>query len=246
MDHHQPPFTGWPGEHCYYPFAPGIHPPFPAFYGPPQPWLAHPPTQDPSGWYTRPVSPSSFMPPPGLPPPAAPHLPTPSASSLPSPGESTLHDFWKGRFAPMPGFASRPGLVPIRENQRLKISDPTQRPRASSQMQLLPPQSFMAIPGQVGPQVQEITNDSGPKVCTISSLKINSHRIQFSHFNSINMYVNGMKLCHVLDNFVTGGHIRTSVSEGYSKTITPTSTPPICTRISSFILSPIFSAATSC
>ena len=169
MDHHQPPLTGWTGEHYYYPFTPGIHPPFPTFYVPPQPWPAHHPTQDPSGWYT-PVSPSSYMPPPGLPPPAA-HPPTTHTSSaLPSPGESSLHDFWKGRFAPMHGFASRPGLPPIRENQKLKISDPTQRSRTKSQMQLLPPQSFMAVPEQVGPQVQGIKNNSIPKVCAICSL----------------------------------------------------------------------------
>ncbi|KAG6908482.1 hypothetical protein DXG01_004485 [Tephrocybe rancida] len=108
---------------------------------------------DPSGWYaqapTTPITPAvnhaAPFPPPGL---SRPPQPTP----LPTPeqplSEITIHDFWKGRFAPFPGFSSRPGQLSARQSLKIKITQPITPPKQppKSPLQLLPPRSFMTLP----------------------------------------------------------------------------------------------------
>lgn len=36
-----------------------------------------------------------------------------------------LDEFWRGRLAPLPGYQSRPGLVPLKERNRIQINVPT-------------------------------------------------------------------------------------------------------------------------
>ncbi|KAF5376108.1 hypothetical protein D9615_007747 [Tricholomella constricta] len=107
---------------------------------------------DPSGWYSPVLSPpqaaplhnrSAPMSPPGL----SRRLPPPPPALDPAPRETfELHDFWKGRFAPFPGFSSRPGLLAARDSSKIKISQPVQKKAVTPQLQLLPPRSFMASP----------------------------------------------------------------------------------------------------
>ncbi|TFK37683.1 P-loop containing nucleoside triphosphate hydrolase protein [Crucibulum laeve] len=55
-----------------------------------------------------------------------------------------IHEFWKGRIAPLPGFSSRPGLLPTRELKVLKITKPPSRTRRGDKkrrMKLLAPHS---------------------------------------------------------------------------------------------------------
>ncbi|KAF5376028.1 hypothetical protein D9615_007749 [Tricholomella constricta] len=107
---------------------------------------------DPSGWYSPVLPPpqaaplhnrSAPMSPPGL----SRRLPPPPPAPDPAPRETfELHDFWKGRFAPFPGFSSRPGLLAARDSSKIKISQPVQKQAVTPQLQLLPPRSFMASP----------------------------------------------------------------------------------------------------
>jgi hypothetical protein len=98
---------------------------------------------DSSGWYT-PVSagriPVRLAYPPG-------HFPQPNAAPPPpvitSPDPAGLnpvdiHDFWKGRLAPFPGFSSRPGIMATKP-WGIKIVVPTHN---AAKPQLLSPRSF--------------------------------------------------------------------------------------------------------
>lgn len=121
MNYHQPPpVSVWNGEHFYYPPYPQPQP---------HPW----PSTDTSGWYD--VSHSyGYIPPPTIPP-----VP-------PSPDQSDeLNEYWKGRFAPFPGFSSRPGLLPVKQMPRLSGPVPKISPH-NPPMHLLPPRSFMRLP----------------------------------------------------------------------------------------------------
>ncbi|RDB23524.1 RNA helicase Mov10l1 [Hypsizygus marmoreus] len=105
------------------------------------------------------------MPPPGL---VHPSLPRPPGLEPPAPDGFLLHDYWKGKFAPFPGFSSRPGLIPARESRKLLITQPApkaprkrrlRRRRAAPELALLPPQSFMLAEGSTEP-VESPTSES--------------------------------------------------------------------------------------
>lgn len=104
---------------------------------------------DSSGWYPHAYSYGnpSYHPPglPVLPPPLL--VPPPPAPSVPqSPAASSfadilqLDEFWRGRLAPLPGYQSRPGLVPVKETKRIQIGVPTE----IKEERLLSPHSFYA------------------------------------------------------------------------------------------------------
>ncbi|KAG6837047.1 hypothetical protein H0H93_015618 [Arthromyces matolae] len=107
--------------------------------------------QDSSGWYTQVPTHSRSLnvldnsapfPPPGLAPATRPDLPPP-----PPPSNIIIHDFWKGRFAPFPGFSSRPGYHSSREHKKIPIvRPPTHIKKTKTALQLLPPTSFMTLP----------------------------------------------------------------------------------------------------
>jgi hypothetical protein len=60
-------------------------------------------------------------------------------------GNPDIHGFWKGRLAPLPGFSSKPGLLPLKpENKQIKITQPVKK-RRKRKLDLLPPRSFMAV-----------------------------------------------------------------------------------------------------
>jgi hypothetical protein len=89
----------------------------------------------PNGWHPHSYSygnPSYH--PPGLPVPLQ-QPPPPLAPTQPHTDELTaassfadvfqLDEFWRGRLAPLPGYQSRPGLVPVKERNRIQITVPT-------------------------------------------------------------------------------------------------------------------------
>jgi hypothetical protein len=98
---------------------------------------------DVNGWYYHSNN-NSYNPyhPPGLP---APPPPLPLAPPVPqqTPTEEMtaassfadilqLDDFWRGRLAPLPGYQSRHGLVPMNETKRIQIGIPTEMTEESS------------------------------------------------------------------------------------------------------------------
>ena len=100
---------------------------------------------DPHGWYIPQNAPSHHVrrpnSPPGIlkPPPMQLH-PVQNPA-----GNPAIHDFWKGRLAPLPGFSSRPGLLPLKpESKQIKITQPLKK-RRKRKLDLLPPYSFMAV-----------------------------------------------------------------------------------------------------
>ena len=74
--------------------------------------------------YHSPRLPLQLLPPP---PPLAPTQPHAeeifAASSFADVFQ--LDEFWRGRLAPLPGYESRPGLVPMKETKRIQIDVPT-------------------------------------------------------------------------------------------------------------------------
>ena len=87
-----------------------------------------------SGWHPHPYgygNPSYH--PPGLPvpppPPLAPPVPQPRSEEIIAVSSFVdvfqLDEFWRGRLAPLPGYQSRPGLVPVKEKKRIQIDVPT-------------------------------------------------------------------------------------------------------------------------
>ncbi|KAG6812686.1 hypothetical protein H0H92_001315 [Tricholoma furcatifolium] len=175
VHHHQPYYGHGPQFYCpqpppfpHQPILSPISPQLPAYYdhrtiqasdaAPIAPWSAplvnfRP---DQSGWYSQ-VPPSPNVPvinrsapfsPPGLTRQDSPPQPQPPAPvmSEPPPSEIIIHDFWKGRFAPFPGFSSRPGHLSARQPSRIKITAPTTKKPTKSPLQLLPPKSFMNLP----------------------------------------------------------------------------------------------------
>ncbi|KDR78399.1 hypothetical protein GALMADRAFT_245562 [Galerina marginata CBS 339.88] len=138
----------YPGYSHHYP--PGAQPP------PPRPYMPRPPNYhvDNQGWYTPQYPPAPDRPtpmptgppqhPPGLTIP--PHLSPQSNEEkpvLPPPAANPhFHDFWKGRLAPLPGYLSRPILLPMRENAALVETESTVTQKEESPVGLLPPQSF--------------------------------------------------------------------------------------------------------
>lgn len=111
----------------------------------------HPISPDPNGWYIPP--PPNFVPNQPIRPPPHPGFPQlipipalPPAPSIPEPQPNiTIHEFWKGRLAPLPGFSSPPGLLRVKTTQRVTISKPAPaKPRPTGQ--LLPPRSFGIAP----------------------------------------------------------------------------------------------------
>lgn len=103
---------------------------------------------DSSGWYIPVPRGSASNPnqyePPGLRPREPPIAHVTTAESA---HRIEMNKYWEGRFAPFPGFSSNPGLLPIRENQKIKISEPSiKKKKAKPTLQLLPPKSFMVHP----------------------------------------------------------------------------------------------------
>ena len=67
--------------------------------------------------------------PPPPPPPLAPPVLQPRTEELiaasPFADIFQLDEFWRGRLAPLPGYQSRPGLVPLKERKQTQIDFPT-------------------------------------------------------------------------------------------------------------------------
>ncbi|KAF9460458.1 hypothetical protein BDZ94DRAFT_923597 [Collybia nuda] len=124
---------------------------------------------DPSGWYTPIIAGETSGQPQYSSHPHGPHH-QPSSSPLAvyaSPPESisphisfdssNIHDFWRGRLAPLPGFTSRPGLAATATNSRaIKISIPTTN---HEKPQLLSPKS---LPSPGGSDRQKILTNNLP------------------------------------------------------------------------------------
>ena len=86
-----------------------------------------------SGWHPHPYNygnPSPSYHPPGLPvpllPPPVPHPREEMTAASESSFADIFHldEFWRGRLAPLPGYQSRPGLVPVKERKRIQIDVP--------------------------------------------------------------------------------------------------------------------------
>ena len=79
---------------------------------------------------------------PGLPvPPAAPPVPQALNEEITAASSFAdilqLDEYWKGRLAPLPGYQSRPGLIPMRETKPIQIGVPIEKETSRP----LPPQS---------------------------------------------------------------------------------------------------------
>lgn len=100
---------------------------------------------DPHGWYTPQNAPSHHVRRPNSPPGIL-KPPPMQLNPVQNPaGNPAIHEFWKGRLAPLPGFSSRPGLLPLKpENKQIKITQPVKK-RRKRKLDLLPPLSFMAV-----------------------------------------------------------------------------------------------------
>jgi hypothetical protein len=117
-----------------------------------QPGIMYSPHADSNGWYPHlysygnpsyhspslpvPPTPLPVPPPPPLPlPPAVPQIPTEEVTSASSFTDILqLDEFWRGRLAPLPGYQSRPGLVPVKETKRIQIGVPTEIKQESSRL----------------------------------------------------------------------------------------------------------------
>ncbi|KAF8966899.1 P-loop containing nucleoside triphosphate hydrolase protein [Flammula alnicola] len=141
----------------------GHHPGYLRPHPHPHPYGAHPNTPystpnyqvDPNGWYT-PQSPqrpptnlnhtaNTPMHPPGL------HVPaqTPPQSSIDDIAMAksqsdnlNVHEFWRGRLAPLPGYRSRPELLPMRGTTPVESQSPVKKSDQVTLVELLPPHSF--------------------------------------------------------------------------------------------------------
>ena len=100
-------------------------------------------------------------PPPPPPPPALPQAPEDTTASSFA-DNLQLDEFWRGRLAPLPGYQSRPGLLPLKETKQIQIGVPTktqQEPGSGSK--LLPPHSFFGKDYQkIVPPVQPILTNN--------------------------------------------------------------------------------------
>ncbi|KAG6902934.1 hypothetical protein C0995_009326 [Termitomyces sp. Mi166 len=125
---------------------------------------------DSSGWYTHILSSSSApavthpapSPPPGL------TRPSRQPAVSPPPSEQTdiiIHDFWKGRFAPFPGFSSRPGHLSARDRVKVNITQPKiMKTSFKPTSQLFPPRSFMTLP--ITPESSSSSSSSSSEIPT--------------------------------------------------------------------------------
>ena len=107
----------------------------PLYYPQHQPGIMYSPHHaDSNGWYPHVYSygnPSYHSPGSPLPPTPLPVPPLPAAPQIPTSASSfadilQLDEFWRGRLAPLPGYQSRPGLVPVKETKRIQIGVPTE------------------------------------------------------------------------------------------------------------------------
>lgn len=89
---------------------------------------------DANGWYGYSYGNSSPYHPPGLPvPPLLPQAPpipqAPITEEIANASSFAdilqLDQFWRGRLAPLPGYQSRPGLLPVKETSQIRIGVPT-------------------------------------------------------------------------------------------------------------------------
>ena len=149
----------YPGYLPPYPVSPSVsvlHMPNP---------LAKPPAAghyhvDHNGWYNPPYhhpsehsapnSTSAPLHPPGLAiplhrMPTSPRETSPStvpASTSPSSDTALIHEHWKGRLAPLPGYRSRPILLPKKESLPVRPEIVSKQVKEESSSELLPPHSF--------------------------------------------------------------------------------------------------------
>ena len=84
-----------------------------------------------AGWHPHPYGYGnlSYHPPVVPPQPLAPPVPQPLTEEITAASSFAdvfqLNEFWRGRLAPLPGYQSRPGLVPLKERKRIQIDVPT-------------------------------------------------------------------------------------------------------------------------
>lgn len=111
---------------------------------------------DSSGWYIpvptgqTPNQPRYFSHPPGLfhQSNSSPLAVTALSSEPASLNPTNIHDFWKGRLAPFPGFTSRPGLAATTTKSRaIRITTPTAQ---HGKPQLLSPRSYTSFGSSEG------------------------------------------------------------------------------------------------
>jgi hypothetical protein len=134
------------------------------------PYYHPPPTQnhvDANGWNSQPSVP---LHPPGLNVPihihkAAPPLTPAEGPRIPDvlPHSLEIHEFWRGRLAPLPGFSSRPTLLPIREQ---KQPESPMTPKSEMPNKLLSP-SLVGKKSAISPTtpVKKSKNDEKSEVC---------------------------------------------------------------------------------
>ena len=123
-----------PHPSYYYP----LHPPGRMYCSPRHDMQYSPVTHyqaNSGGWHPHPYSygnpsyhpPGLPVPPPPL--PLAPPVPQSRTEEITAASSFTdifqLDEFWRGRLAPLPGYQSRPGLVPLKERKRIQIDVPT-------------------------------------------------------------------------------------------------------------------------
>jgi len=138
---HYPPFLL---PHPHHPHPPGT--PYVTFPHN-MPHLLPPPPQnhiDVNGWYNHSSNqPNVPLHPPGLTVPVHIHKALPPTSEegprIPDvfPHSLEIHEFWRGRLAPLPGFSSRPTLLPMREQKQPE--NPTSPKSDTPTKGLLPP-----------------------------------------------------------------------------------------------------------
>lgn len=82
-------------------------------------------SRHPYSYGNPPYHPPGLLVPPPPPPPLAPPVPQPHTEEITAASSFAdilqLDEFWRGRLAPLPGYQSRPGLVPVKERGQIDL-----------------------------------------------------------------------------------------------------------------------------
>ena len=160
------------------PFNPARPPPYVPHFPPPglhhhvnqnHPAYAYPTPQHPpalNGIHSHSGFPEH---PPGLPIPHRNFPPWPVPEDAPSRDHIEIHEYWKGRLAPLPGYRSQPVLLPMKDPEVLEEAKPEEKEKKhEKKLELLPPVSFFGknyIQPPSSPQtIEELKNDKNHEV----------------------------------------------------------------------------------